>query len=639
MSLYIKTRNGILYIFCTLLVLSCQKESSFIEEAQPTDLLTIEETYSTPKLVETVLANLYNRQIDFSSVKDWPSMLGFGDSFSGENGPSGIITSTSFGYGTWFLWDYGYIRHLNLFLERLTHSTSFSGTDEQRRGYLAEARFLRANYYFEIVKRVGGVPLILESLSYDLKGDPTHLQFPRSKEHEVYDFIIKELEEVKDVFVANESLKDKPSKAAVLALVSRAALYAGSIAKYGANTPSVALPGNEIGIPAGMADGYYQKALTAAQSIINKEVGNYELYLKTPTDLSQNFAALFYDKGSNPEIIWMEDFRLQTDKRHGFTVNCQPFYRAEDIDEGGALLPSYNIVQEFEKLDNSFAPFSVKDAANNTLYYTDPLELFAGRDARLHGTVITPGASFKSNRTDIWAGYKLADGTVISATQPGGMGNIPNGPEGVQLVGYDGPIETVQFVARSGFYIRKFLDPSQGSGQRLTGSAVPNIRIRYAEVLLNAAEAAFELGQPDLAVGFINQVRRRAGFTTDLTSAQMTFDRIVHERRVELAFEGHVLYDNKRWRIAHQVWDGITLSETDLLSGIGTATKRNTQPYSLLPYKYHNPGNPNHGKYLFEIRRANIVTGVVNFRMGNYYSQIPDDFVARNPKLVKQPNQ
>ncbi len=636
----IVTRSMISLVLIGIFFLSsCKKENEFLDEAIPTDFLTNDQAYASSKLVESILANLYNRQVDFSSVKDWASMLDFSESMPGEDGVRNVVQNSLWGYTAWFSWDYAYIRDMNLFLERMAASTSFNGTDEQRKAFLAEARFLRANYYFEMTKRVGGVPLILESLSYDFKGDPSYLQFPRAKEQEVYDFIIREMEEIKAALTVNASLKDRPTKAAALALQARAALYAASIAKHGASTPSVSLPGGEVGINAALANGYYEQALTAAQSIINQEVGTYSLYNKIPTDLSQNFAALFYDKSNNPEIIWMEDFKLATDKRHGFTINCQPFFRAEDIDEGGGVLPSLNLAQEFELLNNTFSSFSTIDGSGNPIYYANPEDIFAGRDARLKGTIITPGSAFKNNTTDIWAGYKLTNGSIVTASQPGGRGNLPGGPQNTQVVGNDGPIDGLRFVAQTGFYIRKFLDPTVGSGQRNTGSAVPNIRYRYAEVLLNAAEAAYELGRPEIAVTYINQVRRRAGFATDLTPAQISFDRIVHERRVELAFEGHLLYDRKRWRIAHLVWDGVPMTEMDLLNNIGVARKRNTQPFCLLPYKYYNPGNINDGKYLFVINKSSIVTGVNNFRFGNYYSQIEDNLIARNPKLVKQPNQ
>jgi hypothetical protein len=158
----------------------------------------------------------------------------------------------------------------------------------------------------------------------------------------------------------------------------------------------------------------------------------------------------------------------------------------------------------------------------------------------------------------------------------------------VQVVGFDGPVNAKEFTAQSGFYLRKYVDPTPGAGSRGTNSEVPFIRYRYAEVLLNAAEAAFELGQPDVAAGYMNSVRTRAGLTKPLTATDITFDRIVHERRVELAFEGHLLFDMKRWRLAHVVWDGNKMTVTDLLSNIGSATKRNTQPYGLWPYRLYD---------------------------------------------------
>jgi hypothetical protein len=78
--------------------------------------------------------------------------------------------------------------------------------------FLAEAKFLRASYYFELVKRMGGVPLILEPMVYDFSGDPTYLQHPRAKESEIYDFVIKEAEEIKASLPANAGEKSRATK-------------------------------------------------------------------------------------------------------------------------------------------------------------------------------------------------------------------------------------------------------------------------------------------------------------------------------------------------------------------------------------------------------------------------------------------
>ena len=93
------------------------------------------------------------------------------------------------------------------------------------------------------------------------------------------------------------------------------------------------------------------------------------------------------------------------------------------------------------------------------------------------------------------------------------------------------------------------MDPKTGSGQRGLKSDVWWVRYRLSEVYLNAAEAAFELGDPTKAANYINEVRRRAGLVIPLEPGEITFNRIVHERTVELAFEGHELWNMKVMKI------------------------------------------------------------------------------------------
>lgn len=624
-------------ILATVLVYAagCKKDSDFLN-VQPTSILTNEQAFSDPAQVLSIMADLYNRQLDFSGLDNgWASFADFSESFPSENGSANIVQRNEWNFDSWRTWDYGYIRDLNLFIERATEAKALSETDRKR--FLAEARFLRANYYFEMVKRMGGVPLIKESLKYDFSGDPTYLQYPRAKESEVYDFVIAEGEAVKNDLPVNVNEKSRATKAVALAMIARAALYAGSIAKYGANTPQVTLPGLEVSIPASMATGYYTKALNAAKEIISGSAGVYALYNKKP-DLGENFASIFLDKGNNPESIWVEDFKLKSGRVNGFTVSTQPRYGAEE-EEGGRINPSLNLVESFEKLDNTYARIPHTDGSGNPIFYNTLSDIFAGRDARLYGTVILPGSSFKGRSVDIWAGYQLANGSIVTGDDRGAQKTLPGQSSAVQVVGFDGPVNAKEFTAQSGFYLRKYVDPTAGAGSRGTNSEIPFIRYRYAEVLLNAAEAAFELGQSGVAAGYMNQVRARAGLTVQLTAMEINFDRIVHERRVELAFEGHVLFDQKRWRLAHIVWDGNKMTEADLLSNIGSATKRNTQPYGLWPYRLYDPASVNNGKWVYKIVLPSLVTGTNRFRLGNYYSFIDDDIRANNPKIVKQPNQ
>lgn len=613
----------------------CKKDSEFLN-VQPFAILTSEQSFSDANQAVSIVADLYNRVADMTAFKNsWESFIDPGEAVPSTFGHV-TVQRNGWGFGEWGNWDYGYLREINLFIERATAATTLAEADKKR--FVAEGRFLRAAHYFEIVKRMGGVPIITKSLLYDYSGDASSLQNPRAKESEVYDFVIKELDEIKGDLPIAPRTKDRATRATALAMISRAALYAGSIAKYGATTPTVALPGGEVGIPASMANSYYQKSLDAGKAIINGSAGSYSLYNKFPTNASQNFTSLFVDnadKPGNPETIWIEDYKIRSGKQHGFTIQNQPIFGAEEV-EGGRVNPSLNLVQSFELLDNTFAPLPIKDASGNPIYYNDPMDLFANRDARLHGTVVVPGSIGKNRPVDIFAGYQLANGTVVSGPSLGFIGKLPGSTADVKLVGSDGPLNAIEYSAQSGFYIRKFVDPAVGSGSRGTGSEVPWIRYRYAEVLLNAAEAAFELNLPE-AVGYLNQVRKRAGFNTPLTT--VTFDRIVNERRVELAFEGHLIFDKKRWRLAHIVWDGSQMTETELTANIGDPRKRNTQPFALWPYKVHDPGSPNHGKWIFKIVKNSIVTGASRFQLGNYYSEINTTILANNPKIVRQPNQ
>lgn len=611
----------------------------------PTGQLSEDQIWTDEGQVLSVLGDLYNRYVDIATFKTiridnndvpgWTTVGDFNEAFWSEAGRYNVFQNSGWDLKSWSHWDYAYIREMNLFIQKCTAADKLSPAVRER--YLAEARFLRASYYFELVKRMGGVPLILEPMVYDYSGDPSYLQHPRAKESEIYDFVIKEAEEIKDKLPATPGEKSRATKAAALAMEVRAALYAGSIAKYGVNTPAVSLPGGEVGIPANMANGYYTKALAAAKEIITGKAGVYALYTKKP-DLSENFASIFYDKANNSEVIFVEDFKLQSGKVHYFTGWNQPRYGAEE-EEGGRINPSLQFVEAFEKLDNTFAPIPTTNANGTPIYYTDQTDIFAGRDARLAGTVILPGTTFKSRKVDIWAGYQLANGTVISGDDRGAQKTLPGKTVPEQVVGFDGPIDGFEFTAQTGFYLRKYLDPVLGSGQRGVNSEVWLVRYRYAEVLLNAAEAAFELGQAAEAAGYMNQVRERAGLVKPLKGSDINFDRIVHERRVELAFEGHVLYDMKRWRIAHQIMDGNAITAAEVSKDLGKATKRNTQPWGLWSYKIYDPGSVNNGKWIFKPVKLSRVTGSDRFQLGNYYSYIDDAIISNNPKLVRNPNQ
>lgn len=648
-------KKSLLYICLVILAINAGCNDKDFLNVAPSNVLQNDQLWNDEGLILSVLADLYDRYPDrqtdanatgipsmvVQTIDNWGEFARFDEAFASENGQYWRHGTTEYDYvfpgmipknsGEVTYWDYAYIRELNIFIDKCGTSTKLKSDVKNR--FIAEARYLRAVVYFEEVKRVGGVPLILQPMEYNYQGDPAYLQHPRAKESEIYDFVISEMDSVKKYLPSSPVSKTRATVGLALATKARAALYAGAIAKHGVTTPQVSLPGGEVGIPVTAANGYYTTALNAAQELINS--GNYALYKKNSDNLTQNFISLFIDKGSNPEVIFAKDFKLQSGRVQPWTLWSQPRSNAEE-QQGGRLNPSLNLVQSFELLDNTFAPLATNVAGGGYAYYSDPQDLFANRDPRLAATVMLPGSEFKDKKVDIWAGYILKDGKIITGDNFGAKGKlVPNGPD-VQVVGYDGPVNNLEFSAQSGFIIRKYMDPTVGSGRIGTQSEVWWIRYRYAEVLLNAAEAAFELGQGGVAAGYLNQVRERAGFKIPLSAADITFDRIVHERKVELAFEGHEFWDMKRWRLAHKVWNGV---KTSLTTQPGKSDESSTRVFALWPYKVYDPGSPNNGKYIFKQVLPGAVTSAHLFRLGNYYAAIGDDIRNNNPKIVKNPNQ
>ena len=182
----------------------CVKDDEFLD-VTPTSIVPQDVAFSDPNLVLSILADLYNRYYDFSGLDNgWQSFADFSESYPSENGSNYIVQRTGWGYGEWGTWDYSYIRDLNLFIERDSASTELADADKAR--FLAEGKFLRASYYFELVKRMGGVPLLTSSIQYDAsKGGVETVQFPRAKESDVYDFVISEAEAIKNDQIAFRS--------------------------------------------------------------------------------------------------------------------------------------------------------------------------------------------------------------------------------------------------------------------------------------------------------------------------------------------------------------------------------------------------------------------------------------------------
>ncbi|RZL01139.1 MAG: RagB/SusD family nutrient uptake outer membrane protein, partial [Hymenobacter sp.] len=420
--------------------------------------------------------------------------------FSGYgNGPNDI-----FNYGPYFWgnWDYGLIRDLNLALDGIDQNST-SLTQTQKDQFKAEFRFLRAFVYFELVKRHGGVPIVTTQLLYDFSGNPSPLQVARSKEAEVYDFVASELDAIKGT-LGNTGSNTRANRYTAMALKSRAMLYAASIAKYTPiSTLPLSTPGGEVGIPANLATAYYQKALDAAKEVLT---GPYALYNSNPNK-GENFYEALVNKNGNSEVIWVKDFLTSKDYRHFFSVDNIPRGLREDFDYSSNITPTLNFVETYENLNGTTTPIPTMNAAGTDyVYYNTLSEPFANKDARLYGTVILPGSTFKSREVQVQAGVKVWSTTSNSYQNvEGNLGSVYT--DGKLLTGSSGPLSNQPYVTNSGFYLRKYLDTGAGTSTRATRSDVWWVRFRLAEILLTASEAALELGQTADALTYVNRVR------------------------------------------------------------------------------------------------------------------------------------
>lgn len=517
---------------------------------------------------------------------------------SGEAMCSSSDDISTIGDGTWWgCWDYGKIRRVNYFLKNFpAYKSNFQNT-VLADAWMGEAHFIRAYCYFAMVKRYGGVPILREPQEY--VGDIESLKVPRDTEKACYDFIAEDLDEAFRLLPDNEEIlgKGRATKYAALALKSRAMLYAGSLARYG----TVDLNGL-VGIDKALANDYFELAYKAVKELEKSK--RFSLYRKN-SDKEKNFAELFLAEDS-PENIFCKYFQRNVNA-HGWDVYFVPYqYRGNGFSSN--MNPTLEFVEMFEHKDGTPANFA--ERAKNT-YFDDPSELFQNMDARFGGSIIYPNAIFKGEPCSIQKGLIIEDGSKKeNATNYEEAVYTANDGQVYHIVGKSGSGNYSGNM--TGFFMRKYLNENMPQSEVIENYSEQHwIEFRYAEALLNGAEAAVEMGQHlDDALLWINDIRSRADIK-QLSLSDLTVDKVRHERRIELAFENHTYWDLRRWRIADKEIE----------------TKQYT---GLCPYF-----DINKQKYIFEEVAANKYYYTFDVKM--YYERIPDGEIAKNEKLKQNP--
>ena len=517
---------------------------------------------------------------------------------SGEAMCSSSDDISTIGDGTWWgCWDYGKIRRVNYFLKNFPAYKSNFQNSVLANAWMGEAHFIRAYCYFAMVKRYGGVPILREPQEY--VGDIESLKVPRDTEKACYDFIAEDLDEAFRLLPDNEEIlgKGRATKYAALALKSRAMLYAGSIARYG----TVDLNGL-VGIDKALANDYFELAYKAVKELEKSK--KFSLYRKN-SDKEKNFAELFLAEDS-PENIFCKYFQRNVNA-HGWDVYFVPYqYRENGFSSN--MNPTLEFVEMFEHKDGTPANFA--ERAKDT-YFDDPSELFQNMDARFGGSIIYPNAIFKGEPCSIQKGLIIEDGSKKeNATNYEEAVYTANDGQVYHIVGKSGSGNYSGNM--TGFFMRKYLNENMPQSEVIENYSEQHwIEFRYAEALLNGAEAAVEMGQHlDDALLWINDIRSRADIK-QLSLSDLTVDKVRHERRIELAFENHTYWDLRRWRIADKEIE----------------TKQYT---GLCPYF-----DINKQKYIFEEVVANKYYYTFDVKM--YYERIPDGEIAKNEKLKQNP--
>ena len=534
-------------------IYSCEDE---ILNRKPLDKISDSDVWVSESLLTGYVLDLYTRLPDKAWVREYNyTDEGTTSSPNNNSGTNGTMdkdnTVSDLEY-----WDYGFIRDCNIFLEKIGATPIPEAVKMQLEG---EVRAMRAYAYFEMVKRYGGVPLVATVIDPYGEIDPEVQK--RSNEVVVHDFIdaeyslaIQLLENVDDVKPVG-----RINKWTALALKARANLWAASIAKFG----SVQVEGL-VGVPAGRADEFYQKALDAASEVLDE--GPYSLF-EEYTDKAKNYQYIFLEKG-NSEVMFAREYN-GIEVRHNWDYWMAPNNYCSG--QGSRCNPGLNLVLQYENIDGSEVDYNALFGPDHL--FTDALELFQGKDPRLFATVLMQGSLFSSDNYVM----QFYDGIDIGATpDPENIIANPTGMyEGYAQVGLDSRMTIGDDRnTNSGFLVRKYLQEPDLPIPEQT-SSTEWIRLRLAEVYLTKAEASFELEAIDDAVNALNAVRERAGISP-VDEITISMGKIQNEWLVEFAFEGKRYWDLRRWRQSESV-----LNTT--INGLSTIWHFASNKYYFLP--------------------------------------------------------
>lgn len=496
-------------VLLSLLLFSCDKD--FLERAPDLNLdeeavfTVFENAQRFQADIYSHLTNGFNRVGNFQPVP-MSSAADESDSYMGYHGTQPLNNGSYEGIDVQLFNYYGGIRKANIFLSKLD-IIPFPN-ESIRNAMVGEVYFLRAFYFFEIIKRFGGMPILKEIL---MPGDD--LMLPRNTYSESVEAILDDCEQAIGLLPANRPDNElgRITKGAAMALKARVLLYAAS-PQWDHEITTL---------------NKWQLAADAALAVIDltDEDGNrvYELY--NNGNGADDYEKLFFTRRNqgNREVI----FHL-----HAAPINFDhPQHsvwapKGDGFQGAGAVAPTQNFVDLFE-MDNGqliHEPGSGYDPGNP----------YQNRDPRFYKTILYNGA--------LWQGTEVE--TFLSPD----LDPAKNGKHRRNLSEY----------TSTGYYVRKYMPEEVRHSTSVT--AYRNwIFFRLAEMYLNYAEALNEAQGPVAEVyEALNHVRSRSGVVNlpqGLNQNEMR-ERIINERAIELSFEEHRWWDARRWLKASEWFNG-----------------------------------------------------------------------------------
>ena len=403
-----------------------------------------------------------------------------------------------------------------LTFDELVLNKDYTQQMHRYQNYQYEARFMRAYFYFALVRQYGGVPLVTTEISAEEANS-----IARSSADDIFKFIIDECNDIQNKIIADYSdLGDyalgteesgRADKLAVLALKARAALYWASPLFNASNDKE----------RYHTAATYTKELLTAAEArgkgLTDKYADLWDAAsFNTPTIMKEIlFGRRYYKSASGDNLVETNNYPVGIEGGAG--GNC----------------PTQNLVDAYDMKTSGLS-------INETGSGYDAKNPYNDRDPRLAATVAVNG--------DQWPTYS---GAAKLETFQGGINGEP-------LTG----------ATPTGYYLKKLCNGaiSLASNSKLKESRHTWLTFRMGEAYLNYAEAVFKyLGSADAtSVEFpmsareaANKTRLRAGMP-GLASTGDFWTRLCNERFVELAFEGHRFWDVRRWKEADKYFKTIT---------------------------------------------------------------------------------